>query len=261
MRWYTILVLVLAATGLSAQPDRKLELANRIADDIFSLWSEADIPSKYSILIWPAYKELSKESNWPRLEFIRDISTVGDLYQVWPSREAIVQAVYENLPSSVLKEFVDLTDEQAKAAAGGARQDPSEHTYVLPLVEQFKNQVRGIIQTNTIPAPAAIALAASDKYKNDQATQDFAANSLKEFLENPGTAGTAATKAVPPQGTGIAPVTTPTLQAAMQSLAGAREPQNVGSQIRASRNSDDFDLVLRLLIKGYLLPDIYRDHR
>jgi len=260
MRWYAIFMLVLAATGLYAQPDRKLELANRIADDIFSLWSEADIPSKYSFLVWPAYKELSKESNWPRLEFIRDISTVGDLFQVWPSREAIVQSVYQNLPEGVLKEYVDLTDAQARAAAGSARQDPSRHTYELPLVEQFKNQVRGFIQNNTIPAPAAIALAWSDKYKNDQATQDFAANSLKDFLENPGTAGMATTKAVPPQGTGIAPVTTPAQQAAMQALAGARGPQNVGSQTRSGRDIDDVDLVLRLLIKGYLLPDIYRDH-
>jgi hypothetical protein len=260
MRWYAIFVFVLAATGLYAQPDRKLELANRIADDIFSLWSEADIPSKYSFLVWPAYKELSKESNWPRLEFIRDISSVGDLFQVWPSRDAIVQAVYQNLPLGVLKEYVDLTDAQAKAAAGSARQGPRGHTYVLPLVEQFKNQVRGIIQNNTIPAPAAIALAGSDKYKNDQTTQDFAANSLKDFLENPGWAGMAATKAVPPQGTGIAPVTTPTLQAAMQALAGARGPQNFGSQIRSSRDIDDVDLVLRLADQG-LSADFFSRHQ
>jgi hypothetical protein len=223
MRWYAIFVLVLAATGLYAQPDRKLELANRIADDIFSRWSGDDIPSKYTFLVWPAYKELSKESSWPRLGFIRDISTVGDLFQDWPSREAIVQTEYQNLPLGVLKEYVDLTDAQARAATGSVRQDPSKQSNEPPLVEQYKNQVRGIIENNTIPAPAAIALAWSDKYKNDRATQDFAANSLKDFLENPGPAGMAATKALPPQRTDIEPGTRPTLQAAKQALVATQE--------------------------------------
>jgi hypothetical protein len=231
MRWYAIFVLVLAATGLYAQPDRKLELANRIADDIFSRWSEDDIPSKYSFLVWPAYKELSKESNWARLEFIRDISTVGDLFQVWSSREAIVQAVCQNLPPDVLKEYVDLTDARARAATRSVRQDPCNQANELPLVEQYKNQVRGIIENNTIPAPAAIALAWSDKYKNDRATQDFAANSLKDFLESSGPAGMAATKAVLPQDTDIAPVTRPTLQVSKQALAATQE------QIRDSRKA------------------------
>lgn len=115
MRWKVIMLLLLAATGLYAQSDKKLELANRIVDDLFSLWSEADIPTKYSFLVWPAYRELSKESNWPRLEFIRDISTVGDLFEVWPSRKALVQAVYLNLPQGVLKEYADMTRAQEEA--------------------------------------------------------------------------------------------------------------------------------------------------
>ncbi len=115
MKWLALVFLLLPATLAAAQPDRKLELANRIVDDLFSLWSEADIPAKYSFLVWPAYKELSRESNWPRLEFLRDISTVGDLYQVWPSREALVQAVYQNLPQGVLKKYVDFAEAQAKA--------------------------------------------------------------------------------------------------------------------------------------------------
>ncbi len=252
VKWYAIFVFVLAATGLYAQPDKKLELANRIADDFFSLWSEAEILIKYSFLVWPAYKELSQESSWPRLELIRDISTVGDLFQVWPSREAIVQVLYQNLPPGVLKEYVDLTDEQAKAAAGSACQDPSRHTFVLPFVEQFKNQVRRIIQNDTIPAPAAIALARSDKCKKDQATQDFAANSLKDLLENPGTTGMIATKAVSPQGIGIAPVTMPMPQAAMQALARARRPQTAGRKSARAETSTMLTLRSALLIKGYL---------
>jgi hypothetical protein len=31
-------------------------------------------------------KELSKQSNWPRLQLIPDVSTVGELFEVWPSR-------------------------------------------------------------------------------------------------------------------------------------------------------------------------------
>jgi hypothetical protein len=117
MKWKAVIVLFLSATVLSAQADRKQELAGRIVNDLFSLWSEADIPSKYSFLVWPAYKELSKEKNWPRLEFIRDISTVGDLFEIWPSREALVQAVYQNLPQGVLKEYVDMTKAQEEAAS------------------------------------------------------------------------------------------------------------------------------------------------
>ena len=120
MRWHALVFLLLSATWVQAQPDRKLELANRIVDDLFSMWSEADMPAKYSFLVWPAYKELSKESNWPRLEFIRDIWTVGDLFEVWPSRETLVQAVYQNLPPGLLREYVDFTDAQKKAAAGRA---------------------------------------------------------------------------------------------------------------------------------------------
>lgn len=114
MKWMALMILFLTATGLYAQPDRRLELAGRIVDDLFSQWSEADIPSKYSFLVWPAYRELSKESNWPRLEFIRDISTVGDLFEVWPSRDALLRAVDQNLPQGVLKEYVDLCDAQAR---------------------------------------------------------------------------------------------------------------------------------------------------
>jgi hypothetical protein len=112
MRWAASILLLLCTTGFSAQADPKVELANRIVDDLFSMWSEADIPVKYSFLIWPAYEELSKEANWPRLEFIRDISTVGDLCEVWPSRDALVKAVCRNLPVGVLKEYVDMKSEQ-----------------------------------------------------------------------------------------------------------------------------------------------------
>jgi hypothetical protein len=117
MRRQAVIMFFLSATVLFAQVDRKQELADRIAGDLFSLWSEADIPSKYSFLVWPAYKELSKETNWPRLEFIRDISTVGDLFEIWPSRKALVQAVYENLPRGVLKEYVDMAKAQEDAAS------------------------------------------------------------------------------------------------------------------------------------------------
>jgi hypothetical protein len=117
MKWKAVIVLFLSATVLFAQADRKQELADRIVGDLFSFWSEADIPSKYSFLVWPAYKELSKETNWPRLEFIRDISTVGDLLEIWPSREALAQAVYQNIPRGVLKEYVDLAQAQEETAS------------------------------------------------------------------------------------------------------------------------------------------------
>jgi len=122
MRWCAIAMLLLSTTGLYAQTDMKLQLANKIVDDLFSSWSEADIPTKYSFLVWPAYKELSKQSNWPRLEFIRDISTVGDLFEIWPSREALVQAVYANIPDGVLKEYNDMTTAQQKALTRMERQ-------------------------------------------------------------------------------------------------------------------------------------------
>jgi hypothetical protein len=67
------MVLFFSSTVLFAQADMKRDLAGRIVDDLLSLWSKADIPGKYSFLIWPAYKELLKETIWPRLEFIRDI--------------------------------------------------------------------------------------------------------------------------------------------------------------------------------------------
>ena len=114
MRRYAIFLLLLSAASLSAQSDRKLELAGRIVDDLLSMWSEADIPAKYSFLIWPAYRELSKETNWPRLEFIRDVSTVGDLFEIWPSRDAMVEAVRQNLPPGVFKEYLDMTRAQEK---------------------------------------------------------------------------------------------------------------------------------------------------
>ena len=117
MRWQAVMVLFFSAAMLSAQADRKQELAVRITDDLFSLWSEADIPAKYSFLVWPAYKELSKESNWPRLEFIRDISTVGDLFEIWPSRVELVRAVYRNIPLGVLKEYEDMTRAQGQVAS------------------------------------------------------------------------------------------------------------------------------------------------
>jgi len=112
MKWRVLVLSFLSTTLLYAQPDRKQELAARITDDVLSMWSEDDIPGKYSFLVWPAYKELSKESNWPRLEFLRDISTIGDLVEVWPSRQELLQAVYLNLPPGVLKEYTDMTSEQ-----------------------------------------------------------------------------------------------------------------------------------------------------
>ncbi len=121
MRWAVTVLLLLSATWLPAEPDRKLELANRIVDDFFSLWSEADIPAKYSFMIWPAYKELSKESNWPRLELIRDVSAVGTLFEIWPSRKALVQAVYQNLPPEIVRTYIDFADAQARASAGSRR--------------------------------------------------------------------------------------------------------------------------------------------
>jgi len=126
MKWCMVVLSVLSTTMLSAQPNRSQELAAKITNDLLSMWSEDDIPGKYSFLVWPAYKELSKESNWPRLEFIRDISTVGDLFEVWPSREALLQAVRANLPPGVLKEYVDLTAEQREAAARSAARERAE---------------------------------------------------------------------------------------------------------------------------------------
>jgi hypothetical protein len=120
MRWSTIILLLVSTSCLYAEPDRKMELADRIADDLFWMWSEADIPAKYSFLTWPAYKELSQEANRPRLEFIRDISTVGDLFQVWPSRRALVLAVYQNLPDGVLREYLDMTRAQEETQAARA---------------------------------------------------------------------------------------------------------------------------------------------
>lgn len=117
MRWSTLALFLVVAPGLFAQPDRKLELANRIVGDLLSMWSEADIPAKYSFLTWPAYKELSRKENWPRLELVRDISTVGDLFQVWPSRDALATAVYQNLPADVLKKYVDLARAQEEMLA------------------------------------------------------------------------------------------------------------------------------------------------
>jgi hypothetical protein len=108
MKRWLIPLLLLSACCLSAQPDMKRQLADLIVQDLLSMWSEADIPGKYSFLVWPAYNEISKESNWPRLELIRDISTVGDLVEVWPSREALAAAVYRNLPERALKEYVDM---------------------------------------------------------------------------------------------------------------------------------------------------------
>jgi len=105
---------MVCATGAYAQQDQRLSLAYRIADDLLSMWSEADIPAKYSFLVWPAYKEISDERNWPRLELVRDISTVGDLFEVWPSRETLAAAVYRNLPDRAIKEFVDMTREASR---------------------------------------------------------------------------------------------------------------------------------------------------
>jgi len=119
----------------------QLEVANRIADEILSRWPEADIANKHSGL-GQRTKSFRRDRTGRRLEFIRDIS--------------IAQAVYQDLLRRVFKEYVELTEAQAKAPPGSA--------YELPLVEQFKNQVRGIIESNRSPAPAAIALALSDKY-------------------------------------------------------------------------------------------------
>jgi len=115
VKWCTVALLaVVCATGAYAQADQRLSLAYRIADDLLSMWSEADIPAKYSFLVWPAYKEISDERNWPRLELVRDISTVGDLFEVWPSREALAAAVYWNLPDRAIKEFVDMTRDASR---------------------------------------------------------------------------------------------------------------------------------------------------
>ena len=108
MKRLLIPLLLVSACSLGAQPDLKRELADRIVQDLLSTWSEADIPGKYSFLVWPAYIEISKESNRPRLELIRDISTVGDLVEVWPSREALAAAVYRNLPPRALEEYADM---------------------------------------------------------------------------------------------------------------------------------------------------------
>jgi hypothetical protein len=108
MKRCLIPVLLLSACSLYAQPDMKRELADRIVVDLLSMWSEADIPAKYSFLVWPAYKEISRESNWPRLELIRDISTVGDLVAVWPSRDALAGAVYQYLPDRALQEYAEM---------------------------------------------------------------------------------------------------------------------------------------------------------
>ena len=121
MKWYltslTILGMLLSAASLfaespsppPAQCDLRRALAEKIVDDLCSMWSEADIPAKYSFLVWPAYKEISNPANWPRLELIRDVSTVGDLVEVWPSRGALVQAVYRSLPERAVKAYMDLT--------------------------------------------------------------------------------------------------------------------------------------------------------
>ncbi|MGO9308077.1 MAG: hypothetical protein ACLQDL_03525, partial [Spirochaetia bacterium] len=103
-----LLFLLSAAIAQAAGQDQKMVLAEKIVDELFLDGPEADIPAKYSFLYWPAVKELSKQSNWPRLELVRDISTVGDLFEVWPSRESLVGAVYENMPRIVLQEYVDM---------------------------------------------------------------------------------------------------------------------------------------------------------
>jgi hypothetical protein len=108
-RMVVLLFLSSAMLAPAAGQDQKMVLAGRIVDELFSLGSEADIPTKYLFLYWPAMKELSRESNWPRLELIRDIYTVGDLFEVWPSRDLLIGAVYQNMPALLLKEYKDMT--------------------------------------------------------------------------------------------------------------------------------------------------------
>ena len=93
----------------TAQTEPKQSLAEKIVDDLYAMWSEADIPAKYSFLVWPAYKEISNPANWPRLELIRDVSTVGDLVEIWPSRKALIQAVYQSLPERAIKEYLHMS--------------------------------------------------------------------------------------------------------------------------------------------------------
>lgn len=104
-----LLMMLSAAIAQAAGQDQKTVLAKKIVDELFSIGPEADIPGKCSFLFWPAMKELSKQSNWPRLELIRDISTVGDLFEVWPSRDSLLAAVYENMPKDALQEYIDMT--------------------------------------------------------------------------------------------------------------------------------------------------------
>jgi hypothetical protein len=69
-----------------------------------------------------------------------------------------VQAVYQNLPQGVLKEYLDLTDAQARAAAAAVTQASAREAAdakELPLAAQYMNEVWGLIHNNTIPAPAA----------------------------------------------------------------------------------------------------------
>jgi hypothetical protein len=117
-----LLFLSAAIVARAAGEDEKMALANRIVDDLLSLGPEADIPGKYSFLYWPAMKELSRESNWPRLELIRDISMVSQLFVVWPSRESLVGAVYQNMPKVLVQGYQNMTAAMspAKRAAVGS---------------------------------------------------------------------------------------------------------------------------------------------
>jgi hypothetical protein len=110
MKRVALLLFLSAAIVAQAEGEgQKMALANRIVNDLLSLGPEADIPVKYSFLYWPALKELSKDSNWPRLELIRDISMVGELFVVWPSRESLVGAVYENMPKVLVQGYQNMT--------------------------------------------------------------------------------------------------------------------------------------------------------
>jgi hypothetical protein len=105
MKRIAFLLLVSAAFAPVSGEDQKLALSTRIVDELFSLGPDADIPGEYAFLYWPALKELSRPENRRRLELVRDVSMVGTLFKVWPSRSSLVAAVYENIPNVLLQEY------------------------------------------------------------------------------------------------------------------------------------------------------------
>lgn len=70
----------------------------------------------------------------------------------------------------------------------------------LPLFEQFKNEVRGILsKPNTMEdrINALKILAGTDRYKSDPDVQEFARSGIVPFIQNPGVSTVPATKAAP----------------------------------------------------------------